>query len=136
MKATLQSLVITLTIMTAVFTLAFPIPVSNVSVMIYYVYFAVGLLVVALPLSLIAGFMKLCTSAKLALYVAVGFAITAAFKGPAFMIPLFSTIICFWTVESILTRFSHKKLVINRVTNIFIYSNLAGILFVFFFVTA
>lgn len=135
MKATLQSLIITLTIMTAVFSLAFPIPVSNMSVVIYYFYFAAGLLVVALPLSLIAGFMKLCTSARLVLYVAAGFAITTAFLGPDFMIPLFSTIACFWLVESVIIRFSYKELIIKRVANIFMYANVALILFVFFFVT-
>ncbi|TFE02402.1 hypothetical protein [Jeotgalibacillus salarius] len=134
MKTTLQSLIITLTIMTAGFTLAFPVPVSNMSVLIYYLYFAAGLLLVALPLSLIAGFMKLCTSARLALYVAVGFAITTAFLGPDFMIPLFSTIACFWLVESVMIRFSYKELIIKRVANIFMYANVALILFVFFFV--
>ncbi|WP_404406999.1 hypothetical protein [Jeotgalibacillus malaysiensis] len=134
MKATLQSLVITLTIMTAVFTLAFPIPVSSMSVVIYYLYFAAGLPLVALPLSLIARFMKLCTSARLALYVATGFAITTAFLGPDFMIPFFSTIACFWLVESMIIRFSYKELIIKKVANTFMYSNIALILFVFFFV--
>lgn len=134
MKATFLSLVITLTIMTALFTLAFPIPVSNMSVVIYYLYFAAGLLMVALPLSLIAGFMKLCTSARLALYVAAGFAITTVFLGPAFMIPLFSTIACFWVIESLINRFSYKELVIKKVANLFIISNIAAVLFAFFFV--
>ncbi|MFB1082588.1 hypothetical protein [Jeotgalibacillus sp. JSM ZJ347] len=133
MKATFQSLITTLIIMTVVFTLAFPVPVSSISFVIYYYYFAGGLLLVALPLSIIAGLMKLCASARLALYVAAGFALTITFFGPDFMIPLFSIIACFWVIETLINRFSHKEMVIKRVINLFIISNIAAVLFVFFF---
>ncbi|KIL51556.1 hypothetical protein KP77_10680 [Jeotgalibacillus alimentarius] len=132
MKTTFQALLITLTVVTIVFTLAFPLPING-SIIIYYFYFAAGLLLTALPLSILARLMNLCTSTRLALYVAGGFAAVTAVLGSDFMIPVFSAVICFWVIESVIIRFSYKEQAINRISKIFILSNGAVISFVFFF---
>ncbi|MBM7578686.1 hypothetical protein [Jeotgalibacillus terrae] len=133
MKITFQALLITLTIVTIAFTLIFPLPSLDLSIMIYYFYFAAGLLLTALPLSIIARLMNLCTSARLALYMAGGFAAVTAVLGADFMIPVFSAVICFWLIESVMIRFSYKEQLMNRISNLFILSNGAVISFVFFF---